>query len=626
MKSGSRHVVTLLAAMIVLLLLPLSLVSLVAVRLGDRLILPELDAKALSVARAATDRLGIALAHGIPLDRLVGIEDYLAALRADAGAIAYVAVSTPDDRVLYASGETPERLTTLLETRRRPDGDQAAGLTSSSSRVIDAILGLDGGDGRFLGRYLDSAAAVTGTTADPANGRVATVHVGVRTSFVRARLRELLLDVVVVGLVAILVAFELLLLVVTISFSAPLALARRLLGDIAEWQFTRTGRMASRDEIGRLVDALNGAILKVNVARSDLLARAADVSRRGGDAARRAADAVVARLDGTGAAFASGAPATERPSWLVVVRPLVFLFVAAEELGRPFLPVYIEGYARDVTFADRGVLIGLPISTFMLVAAVAILAGGVWSDRVGRRATFATGALVATAGLAGTALAPDYWWLLVSRLAAGTGYGLAFVSCQGYVIDRTTRANRSQGIAMFVGGIMAADICGPAIGGILADRIGFVPTILAGAVLALGSAALALVLLDGREDVLPVRRASALAGAAAAVANWRFDLLVLLAALPAKLLLTGFLFYLAPLLLADLGASQSEAGRIVMTYGIAAFLLGPAFAHASDRLRAHGVLVCAGGVVCGVAMLPILFTATPAWVLVGVVGSGSGRP
>jgi predicted MFS family arabinose efflux permease len=213
----------------------------------------------------------------------------------------------------------------------------------------------------------------------------------------------------------------------------------------------------------------------------------------------------------------------------------------------------------------------------------------------------------------------------MSRLVAGTGYGLAFVSCQGYVIDRTTRANRSQGVAMFVGGIMAADICGPAIGGILADRIGFVPTILAGAVLALGSAALALVLLDGREDVPPVRRASALAGAAAAIANWRFDLLVLLAALPAKLLLTGFLFYLAPLLLTDLGASQSEAGRIVMTYGIAAFLLGPAFAHASDRLRAHGVLVCVGGVVCGVAMLPILFTATPALVLVGVVGLGVGQ-
>ncbi len=100
---------------------------------------------------------------------------------------------------------------------------------------------------------------------------------------------------------------------------------------------------------------------------------------------------------------------------------------------------------------------------------------------------------------------------------------------------------------------------------------------------------------------------------------------MVLAAIPAKLLLTGFVFYLVPLLLTEVGASQSETGRIVMSYGIAAFLLGPVFARAADRLRAHGVMVCAGGIISGAALLPILFAQSSSWVLVAVVGLGIGQ-
>ena len=50
---------------------------------------------------------------------------------------------------------------------------------------------------------------------------------------------------------------------------------------------------------------------------------------------------------------------------------------------------------------------------------------------------------------------------------------MVFVAAQGYVLDRTGTQNRAQGFALFIGAIMVATVCGPSIGGILADNIGF---------------------------------------------------------------------------------------------------------------------------------------------------------
>ncbi|HPX41006.1 MAG TPA: chemotaxis protein, partial [Candidatus Hydrogenedentes bacterium] len=66
-------------------------------------------------------------------------------------------------------------------------------------------------------------------------------------------------------------------------------------------------------------------------------------------------------------------------------------------------------------------------------------------------------------------------------------YATTFVACQGFVIETTTSANRASGTAMMVGGITLADICGPAFGGVVAERFGQGETFLFGA----GVAALA---------------------------------------------------------------------------------------------------------------------------------------
>lgn len=80
---------------------------------------------------------------------------------------------------------------------------------------------------------------------------------------------------------------------------------------------------------------------------------------------------------------------------------------------------------EDLRFGEAG--LGVAVSTFFLVAAVAALAGGGMVDRVGRRwGHVLAGAFVACGGL-GVALVADRWWLLVVSMAV---LGVGNAACQ----------------------------------------------------------------------------------------------------------------------------------------------------------------------------------------------------
>jgi predicted MFS family arabinose efflux permease len=233
--------------------------------------------------------------------------------------------------------------------------------------------------------------------------------------------------------------------------------------------------------------------------------------------------------------------------------------------------------------------------------------------------------VLASLGLLGTAFAQTYNDLILWRLLSAIGYGLAFVACQGYVIDHTDRTNRARGLAMFTGGIIAADICGPAIGGILANHLGFRATLaIAGATALIAVVAVWWLMDTHRRRARPVQ--PSFPGALRDLSrSWRFLVLIVFAALPAKFVLAGFLFFQVPLFLTELGASQSEIGRILMLYGITAFVTTPVFAHWADRFEAHGFLVGLGGAVAGLGLLPILLDASVAQIVLAVTLLGLGQ-
>jgi MFS family permease len=312
---------------------------------------------------------------------------------------------------------------------------------------------------------------------------------------------------------------------------------------------------------------------------------------------------------------------------LAKVRAPLFIFILAEELTRPFLPGYIKSLLVPIPWLSPEIVVGLPIMLFMLIVAIGQPFLGAYSERVGNRHAMLVGASIAAFGFAATAFAGNVLDLLVWRSLCALGYAMVFVAGQAHVLEHASTANRARSFALFVGAIMVATVCGPSIGGILADNIGERLTFGVSALLALGSMA-AIQLLPGPGPTDPSRtpaKPPRMREIGALLVNRRFMTVTGLAAIPAKILLTGMLFYLVPLYVVSIGSSQSVVGRILMTYAVAMVVLSPLAASLATSRERMEWLVGAGLLLSGIGGLLLLAGADVGWVFAAVFLVGLGQ-
>jgi MFS family permease len=317
-----------------------------------------------------------------------------------------------------------------------------------------------------------------------------------------------------------------------------------------------------------------------------------------------------------------------------LIRPALFIVVFAESLSISFLPLYAQELYRPLWGLTQEVIIGLPISAFMFFVAVSLPVGGAWSDIVGRKKTFLTGALISGAGLLLTGTATGIVNLIVYRSLVGFGFGIVLMTVQGYIIDTTTIANRAEGMAMFLSAFYAGTLCGSAIGGMLADRVGFQVIFFMGGVLAIVSIAfLYLFLIEkpgiGRSDNQEIKKRPWAENLRTALPTPRnffrlfsdrdFASLVFFQSIPNKICLIGFVYYLAPLFLKELGNSQSDTGRYVMGYSLVMILLSQSLSRWSDRHHNMKSCIFWGGTLSGLALIPFFFFANTLMVAIGIV-------
>lgn len=373
-----------------------------------------------------------------------------------------------------------------------------------------------------------------------------------------------LFDIGVIFFITLALSFELVLLVLTVNVVLPARVAKRVLLNVRAQKFTLLHGQSTHDEIGRFMERMNSMI-------------------------------------GRMALKAGTEPHRVREAKLIGVRLLAFLFVLAEELARPIMPSFFGEISANTLDGQLGA--GIVMAVQLLMVAVAMPLCSLFQEQVGSLRMYLVGAFLATVGLFGTAFAIGFWDLLSWRALSGIGYATTFVACQSYVLNATNEKNRTQGTAMMVGGIMLADICGPAIGGILAGHFGEAATFLAGGTVAGLAVALAYFLMDDRvrgQATPPVPTREALR---AMLSNRRLQVLILFAAVPAKLILSGFLYYLTPLILLQSGATTAETGRVLMLYGLVALLTGWAIARWTDDKQNETRAVGIGGALTAVGLL-----------------------
>jgi predicted MFS family arabinose efflux permease len=260
-----------------------------------------------------------------------------------------------------------------------------------------------------------------------------------------------------------------------------------------------------------------------------------------------------------------------------VVRAPLFVFILAEESSRAFLPLYIDSLAAPFLGLSEAAVIGLPITIFMLAIALATAPAGRLADRIGVRRTFALGLVPSVLGFVGTALRDR-------PRPADRGAG----AVRGRLRDRLHRGAGAHGEGGapgparardggLHGRVFAAGVCGPAIGGIVVEETGPRAAFLIAAGFVLASALVLFWLVDPDPPAErpPSGGASGAREALRVLTAPRLLLLTVLCAVPAKVALTGFLFYMVPLELARLGNDPATIGRVIMVYGLCTVFLTP---------------------------------------------------
>jgi len=154
--------------------------------------------------------------------------------------------------------------------------------------------------------------------------------------------------------------------------------------------------------------------------------------------------------------------------------------------------------------------------------------------------------------------------------------------------------------------LMSASMCGTAIGGILADRIGYRAVFVLAALFALIAGAIAYRMLVA-DDETKVATSKASGGIfkklGSIFKNVRFVAIVFLAAIPAKIILTGFLYFIVPLYLFSLGSSTAETGRIMMIYPVIIIGLGPVASWTADKLGSMMWMLVVGCFASGIGLV-----------------------
>lgn len=488
LPGGLRAVLTTLTAL--LLSLGMLWMGWGAHHAAQALIQPEQLAKAQAMARSSAGLIEHALAVGVPLQALQGLDTHTAALRQDNPEVAALVLVAPDGQVLYGS---------LPPVHGSAPAQAHAAVRYAGTPVADVVVVLDPG---VLAR----------------------------------RLQTTLLDMAFLGAVSLLMALELL----------ALALGAR-----------------------------GARALTAIEARQQRLAH----------------------------------PTQRQHPWrstsASAVRSALFLFMLSEELTRPFLPGWARQLAPAGAVLSPEMLAGLPLVLFLAVVALLQWPLASWSQRHGRRTGFVLGALLSASGLALATTSTGYISFLAARTLSAVGFALVFVSAQGVVIDGSGNADRARSLAQFVRAILVAGLCGPPLGGLIADYGGVPLAFATCAALALLAAGIARWQLPA-DLPPPVPTASAADGPSlwqGALRQPGLLALLLGCALPAKLLLAALCFYLLPVALEDAGHGSALIGRLQTIYPLTMVLLVPLAARWADRWRRRSDFVLWGGLLAGCSAL-----------------------
>ena len=564
-----------------------ALLAWIALGAVEKRLEPVIQDKAHVLAQSIANDLYKAVHLEIPLGSLEGVDAYLENLLIDHPEIAYLAVTDPEGKVLFSakvsSGEDDTPLPFAANAREAMAGTF---VTFGSAYNVTHPLAHDG-------------------------NRVGHTMIGIDRGYVRNTMGGIFTDIGISLCVAVLIVLELTLLVLSLTVARSIGLMRRLMRAVSEGDFSASIATRGRDDLGRVIDAMNG----IN----------AEINRRFRALAAGGSTAALETLR-QGRVFAEGG--AYRPVQVLrasdVQYPL-FFFIFGVELSRPFFPLFVRDLYDPSLGIDPSIAIAMPMSVWVVAMLLTTPFAPTLIRRLGTRNTLLLGMAPTSVGLIATAFSGGFIDLILWRCVTAAGFGLVTAAILVRLAMTAPERRRALNIGVFVTATGGGSICATAIGGILAERLGYENTFIVGAVIVFAAMMIAFGFLSSEEGVGARVSAPARRMTFGIYGSVRFMAFMALSALPSRIVLTGFMFFLVPLYLDSIDFGGAAIGRTMMVYFLVLLVMNQAAALAADRFQNHGVLILAGGVSAALGCLLFVSTVDSLLLVCGVALIGLGQ-
>lgn len=297
----------------------------------------------------------------------------------------------------------------------------------------------------------------------------------------------------------------------------------------------------------------------------------------------------------------------------LTMRPIAFMFFFGIDISISFLPLHMEKIYEPILGLPKSIVMGLPISMQMFFTAISLFISGAWCDKRGWHEPFLVGLVISGTGFIYSWLAPSALHFVFSFGMVGLGYGLSLMASQGFIISQTTSETKAKGLSQLYAGIYAGSICGGAAGGMLAERLGYGPVFCIGGSMLFFVACYTLFTMrhafykpktveaKSRKDKIKIGQIIGF------LTNRSILSLILLSAVPAAIALVGFLNYLSPIYLKEIGTSQSNIGRILMIYGLCLIYISPIISKYVGAAKNKKIFIVISGLIACLAFVNFHF-------------------
>lgn len=534
---------------------------------------PELAARTQLIGTVANNNIQRAVSSGVPLTKLVGAERFFDDLLEHFPEISYFGIST--GRIILEAGSREKSQFAPARSRKNVP---TFPITHEGEQIGYIII--DANPGYFALQF-----------------------------------RDVLLDLGVVILVVVLLAYEIMVVLVSLSLTSPFNRLQYLADQQALGNFSISLRSRGRN----VVDRLGQVLSRRAEALHDLFARAS--SATGTDPARLEKLRTRFKLQ-------RWRPRLLQFSYLNDIRLPLFLFAAADELPISFLPIYTRSVDNPLGWLDLGIVLSLPLAGYLLAIVLVSPFARPLAEAMGHRKMLLLAIIPTIVAHLGLYAASTTIEIIIFRTLVGMGFAVTTLVCQDYVLGVASNKQRNRSLGLFTAAMYGGIFAGTAIGGILADRLGPGPVFAVSA----GLVALAGILIlkmmprwesGSRETTVKLK--PSFPPIWQPLRSLRFSSLVFGIAIPANVLLQAFISYLVALQLDALGASAADIGRVLMTYFLAIALIGPMAPRLFEG-RWHPAQVCLfGSLLSGLALATAAIWPSYWSMLLAVAGAGVGH-